>query len=67
MCNCINDRKKDFELVRSLALKAVGIIQGNIRIFSRELAGIGLIYDFEPAEFESGNTEIEILNYTPEN
>jgi len=63
MCNCINERKKDFDLVRSLALKAVEIIQGNVRIFSKELTGVGLIYDFEPTEFENKNIEIEILIY----
>jgi len=66
MCNCIKDKKKDYQFVRSLAIKFVQIIESDVRIFSRILND-EVLYDFEPAEIESGNTEVELLIYTPEN
>jgi len=61
-CNCINRKKKDFQLVRKLAERFARVIQADVRVYQKHLPGTGLIYDFEPAEIYRGNDHvIEII------
>lgn len=63
MCDCIEKYKQDLALVKKLAKKLSMLIEGDVRIYSKQLLPVP-VYDFEPVLVDDhADSEIYIINY----
>lgn len=67
MGRCLEKYKKDKDLVVRLAGKLAGVLETDVRVYTKPSAS-GLIYDFEPVLVnEHVDTEIMIIAFDHDN
>jgi hypothetical protein len=63
MCDCIEKYKQDLGLIKKLAKKLSMLIEGDVRIYSKQLLPVP-VFDFEPVLVDDhADSEISIIYY----